>query len=221
VVAVATFLAAVTVASLIVAAFVATTFAASALATFVAATFIAAALSAFVAATVVFLMAAAFFKDKAMRTTWNRDRPAIATVEFIPGRAGGRRCGNAFAAAQFITTWTARGRNRYAMATLKHIAGRAFRTVLVVAGAPTPVFAIAAAGQCQRAAHAQHEKAGREKCCEALLHNRSLGSRGGPADRAHRPQLHSIECKRVKRRASVAKHVGDMLEVIGETFVVM
>ncbi|HXC23875.1 MAG TPA: hypothetical protein VNU28_04765 [Solirubrobacteraceae bacterium] len=36
---------------------------------------------------------------------------------------------------------------------------------------------------------------------------------------AHRPELHSIQRKRVERGASVAERVGEVLKVIGEAFV--
>jgi hypothetical protein len=36
---------------------------------------------------------------------------------------------------------------------------------------------------------------------------------------AHRPQLDSIERKRVQRGAFVAKQIGDLLEVVREVFV--
>jgi hypothetical protein len=57
---------------------------------------------------------------------------------------------------------------------LEHIAGRAFRTILVEARAAATAFAVAAARQCQRAAGAEHEKSDREECREALLHVKSL-----------------------------------------------
>jgi hypothetical protein len=97
----------------------------------------------------------------------------------------------------------------------------AIRFVLMEAGAATPVFAVAAAGQGQGAAHSKHQEAGREQGCETLLHERSLWSRGGPAGRLHRPQLHSVECQRVKRGSPVAKHVGDVPQIVGEVFVIV
>ncbi len=196
----------------------------AALTAFVAAT-LAAFTAALVAATFVaaFFMtdevAGAFFEHEARRTVGDRNRLAIAALQFVPGWARGRRSGDAFAGAHFIAPRAFGRRNRSAVTASKHIAGWAFRTVLVVAGAATTVFAIAAASQGQGAAHAEHEKSGCDQCCEALLHKRSLGSRGGPAVRLHRPQLHSIECKRVELGAPVAKHVSDVPQVIGEVFV--
>lgn len=113
-----------------------------------------------------------------------------------------------------------RGWDRNAVATLGHIAGRAFGAVLMEAGTAASVFAVAAAGKRHRATRAEHEKADGEKCRETWLHRESLASlRGGLAGPAHRPQLHSIECKRVECGTPIAEHVGDVPQVIGETFV--
>jgi hypothetical protein len=50
------------------------------------------------------------------------------------------------------------------------------RFVLMKAGAPAAAPAIAAAGQCQRAAGAEREKSDCQECRQALLHERSLVS---------------------------------------------
>ena len=192
----------------------------AALATFIAAGAFAAA--AFIASATFFVtheVAGAFFEHEAGRAFGDRNRLAIATFQFIPGRARGRWCGNAFAGAHFIAARAFGRRNRGAVPAGKDIAGWAFGTVLVVARAAAPIFAVATAGQGQGAAHAKHQEAGREQGCEALLHKRSLWSRGGPTGRLHRPQLHSVECQRVERRTPVAKHVGDVPQIVGEVFV--
>jgi hypothetical protein len=92
------------------------------------------------------------------------------------------------------------------------------RFVLAEAGAASS--AASPARQCEGATGAQHEKSSGHHRRETLLYGGFSGCRGGrPASRAHRPQLHSVECKRVKRGAPVAKHVGDVAQVIGEVFV--
>ncbi len=48
-------------------------------------------------------------------------------------------------------------RNGNAVATLRHVAGRAFWAVLVEAGTAASIVAVAAAGQCHRATRAKHE----------------------------------------------------------------
>jgi hypothetical protein len=104
--------------------------------------------------------------------------------------------------------------------TLQHIPARAFWTVLVEAGAATTVVAVAAACQRHRTAGSQDKKSNREKCREVSLHERSLVSCGcGSPDRAHRPELHSIQCKRIERRALFAERVCDVPEVVGEVLV--
>jgi hypothetical protein len=50
----------------------------------------------------------------------------------------------------------------------------ATRFVLMEAGAAAAVFAVAATGERQRAARAEHEQSGRQECREALLHAESL-----------------------------------------------
>lgn len=198
----------------------ATFVAAGALAAFIAAGAFAAA--AFVTSATFFVtheVAGAFFEHEAGRAFGDRDGLAITAFQFIPGRARGRWCGNAFAGAHFIAARAFGRWDRGAVPAGKDIAGWAFGTVLVVARAAAPVFAVATAGQGQGAAHAKHQKAGREQGCEALLHKGSLWSRGGPTGRLHRPQLHSVECQRVERRTPVAKHVGDVPQIVGEVFV--
>lgn len=37
----------------------------------------------------------------------------------------------------------------------------------------------------------------------------------------HRPQLHSIERKRVQRGTLIVEHIGDLLKVIREAFLVV
>ncbi|MFZ1155506.1 MAG: hypothetical protein WAN93_11435 [Solirubrobacteraceae bacterium] len=103
----------------------------------------------------------------------------------------------------------------------KAFAVDAWRFVLVEAGAARST-ASANAGQSQRAAGAKHEKPDRDEGRETLLHERSfLLWSAGPACCAHCPQLYSVECKRVKSGALVAKYVGDVLQIIGEAFVFM
>lgn len=162
--AVAAFLAvaALAAAALAVTAFVAT---APAVTAFIAATlavtaFVAAFIAATLAATalVFYRMAASVFKDEAARAAGNRDRPAIATLEFVAGWAGRGRRGNAFPTEQFIASRAPRRWNDAAVTSLEHVAGWAFRTILMVARAPAAVFAVATARQSQRAAGAYHEK---------------------------------------------------------------
>ncbi len=52
------------------------------------------------------------------------------------------------------------------------------------------------------------------------MKNPFLGG-GGPARAAHRPQLDPIERERVERGTPLAKHVGDLLEVIREALLVV
>ena len=148
-------------------------------AAFITAAFIAA-LAAFVTTLAATLAAfadevtTAFFEHKALRAAGNRDRNAITTLQFIPGRARRRRSGDTFAAAHFIAMWAMWWGDRNAVAALQHIAGRAFGTVLMEAGAATSVFAVAATGQSQRATRAEDEKPNCEKCRQALPHEESL-----------------------------------------------
>ena len=70
------------------------------------------------------------------------------------------------------------------------------------------------------AAGADHEKSNGQHRRETLPDEGSPGCRGGrSARRAHRPQLHSVECERVERGTSIAQRVGDVPQVIGERFV--
>jgi hypothetical protein len=94
--------------------------------------------------------------------------------------------------------------------------------VLVEAGAARRASAAVAAGQGQRATGAEGEKPGGHQCCHARSHKRSLVSWGGGSVRpAHRPQLDSVERERVQRGTPVAEYVGDPLQVVRETFVVI
>jgi hypothetical protein len=191
------------------------------------AAFVAATLAAFIAAAALTAVAAdevtaSVFEDEAARTAREGDRLAVATLQFIPGWACGGWRGHARVAADFIAAWAMRRWNRIAVATLRHIASGAFGAVLVEAGTAASIFAVAAAGKRHRATRAEHEKADGEKCRETWLHRESLASlRGGLVGPAHRPQLHSIECKRVECGTPVAEHVSDVPQIIGEAFVFM
>lgn len=131
--------------------------------------------------------------------------------------------------AAFFATFTAAGFSIFAAfggffarAFVGHTTAFAVDTrrfVLAEAGA-TPSVASTDARQRKSASGAKHEERCSKHRRQALLHERSFTcSRGRPAGLAHRTQLYSIERKRVECGAPIAKHVGDVFQVIGERLV--
>jgi hypothetical protein len=175
----------------VVAAFVAATFAAAltalataaftaaALTALATAAFVAALTTAFVAATftaatlVTDRMTASSFEDEAVWAFRNRDRDAVATLEFIPSRAFWWWSGNAYATADFIAVRAMRWWNHSAVTPVEHVAGRAFGTVLVEACAAA-TGPSDATGPSHRASGSEHEKPYGENCDQALPHEKSL-----------------------------------------------
>ncbi len=116
-------------------------------------------------ATVTYEVTASVFQHVAVGATGGGDRPAVTALEFVPGRARGRRSGHAFATDQFVVVRTTRRRNHTAVSAVEFIAGRAVRTVLMEARTASviPSATTAAAVQRQRPAGADGEKCDCEK----------------------------------------------------------